>query len=177
MVSPAAVHAHNGGHSTCASHPSNAPHARGQRMRHGFPPQFSGARFVMVSAASCPCGSGRAYTACCGPLHAGTAPAASAEALMRSRYCAFVRADAGYLLASWHPSTRPDSLALDEAARTRWLGLEVRRHVPVDADHASVEFVARWKVGGAPAVRLHELSRFVREDGRWYYLDGTFPAH
>jgi SEC-C motif-containing protein len=127
------------------------------------------------TSSACPCGSARPYADCCSPLHAGTAQAATAEALMRSRYSAFVRADAAYLLASWHPSTRPTSLDMDDAAATRWLGLEVRRHVPLDADHATVEFVARWKVGGAPAVRLHELSRFVREGGRWYYVDGTFP--
>ncbi|TWI13401.1 YchJ family protein [Aerolutibacter ruishenii] len=128
------------------------------------------------TAASCPCGSARAYADCCGPLHAGIAQAATAEALMRSRYSAFVRADADYLLASWHPSTRPASVDMDDAAATRWLGLEVRQHTPLDADHATVEFIARCKVGGAPAVRLHELSRFVREDGRWYYMDGIFPA-
>ena len=116
------------------------------------------------------------YAGCCGPLHVGTAHAATAEALMRSRYSAFVRADADYLLASWHPDTRPAHIDLDDAARTRWLGLEVKGHDVVDDDHATVEFVARWKVGGAPAVRLHEVSRFVREGGRWYYLDGSFPA-
>ncbi|MDI9238025.1 YchJ family metal-binding protein [Lysobacter sp. LF1] len=123
----------------------------------------------------CPCGSRRSYAACCGPLHAG-APAADAEALMRSRYSAYVRGDADYLLASWYPDSRPAELDLGDATATRWLGLEVKRHVPVDADHAAVEFVARYKVGGAPAVRLHEVSRFVRESGRWYYLDGSFPA-
>lgn len=123
----------------------------------------------------CPCGSRRPYTACCGPLHAG-APAADAEALMRSRYCAYVRGDVDYLRASWHTGTRPAELDLGETAATRWLGLEVKRHVPVDAEHATVEFVARYRVGGSPAVRLHEISRFVREGGRWYYVDGTFPA-
>ena len=130
----------------------------------------------MPSPEPCPCGSGRVYAQCCGPLHAGTAPAATAEALMRSRYSAFVRADGAYLLDSWHPSTRPSSLDLGDAPATRWLGLDVRRHALLDADHATVEFVARWKVGGAPAVRLHELSRFVRKAGRWYYVDGDFPG-
>ena len=125
---------------------------------------------------ACPCGSGRAHVDCCGPLHAGIATASTAEALMRSRYCAFVRAAADYLLASWHPDTRPAAVEMDDAARTRWLGLEVRRHHVIDDDHATVEFVARWKVGGAPAIRLHEISRFVREGGRWYYVDGTFPG-
>lgn len=122
----------------------------------------------------CPCRSGRTWPQCCGPLHRGEAAAATAEALMRSRYSAYVRGDAAYLLATWHAGTRPASLDLTEA--TRWLGLEVKRHVQRDADHAIVEFVARCRVGGAPAVRLHEISRFVREDGRWFYVDGDFPV-
>lgn len=123
----------------------------------------------------CPCGSRRAYAECCGPLHAGT-PAPDAQALMRSRYSAYVKGDLEYLRTSWHPSTRPGELDLGDTRATRWLGLEVRRHVQVDTDHATVEFVARYRIGGEPAVRLHEISRFVREDGRWYYVDGTFPA-
>ncbi|QNP41942.1 YchJ family protein [Lysobacter solisilvae (ex Woo and Kim 2022)] len=125
---------------------------------------------------ACPCQSGRRYAQCCAPLHRGDALAASAEALMRSRYSAYVRADAAYLLATWHADTRPATLDCSDAAATRWLGLEVKRHVPQDADHALVEFVARYKVGGAAAVRLHEVSRFVREGGRWYYVDGEFPT-
>lgn len=122
---------------------------------------------------ACPCGSGRAYDACCGPAHRGIA-ADSAQALMRSRYSAYVLGDVDYLLASWHASTRPAALATEPG--TRWLGLDVRRHAMTGADTATVEFVARYKLGGAPAVRLHEVSRFVREDGRWYYLDGDFPG-
>ena len=87
-----------------------------------------------------------------------------------------VVADAAYLLSTWHADTRPATLDLADAAATRWLGLEVKRHVQHDAAHALVEFVARYRIGGHPAVRLHEVSRFVREDGRWYYLDGEFPA-
>lgn len=88
---------------------------------------------------------------------------------MRSRYTAFVREDARYLLATWHASTRPSTLAFDPGAR--WLGLEVRRHQHLGAMHAEVEFVARHRLGGR-AVRLHETSRFVCEDGRWWYVDG-----
>ena len=88
---------------------------------------------------------------------------------MRSRYCAFVRQEARYLLATWHASTRPSTLELD--AHARWLGLEVRRHQRIDDTHAEVEFVARHRLAGR-AVRLHETSRFVCEDGRWWYLDG-----
>ena len=110
------------------------------------------------------------YADCCGRFHAGAAMAPDAEALMRSRYSAYVLSLTDYLLATWHPSTRPATLEPDPAG-LKWLGLEVRRHVVADADHASVEFVARSKLGGR-AHRLHEFSRFVREDGRWYYVDG-----
>ena len=95
---------------------------------------------------------------------------------MRSRYSAYVRGDADYLLATWHASTRPTTLDLDDAAATRWLGLDVRRHEQPATDHAIVEFVARYRIGGASAARLHEVSRFVREDGRWFYVNGEFPA-
>jgi SEC-C motif domain protein len=87
---------------------------------------------------------------------------------MRSRYSAFVLDLPDYLRATWHPSTRPASLALD--AGVKWLGLEVRQH-RTEGDHASVEFVARSRIGGR-ATRLHETSRFVREDRRWSYVDG-----
>ena len=94
-----------------------------------------------------------------------------AEALMRSRYDAFVRQDEAHLLATWHPSTRPSTVEFEPG--TRWLGLEVRDHRRIDDTHAEVEFVARCRVGGGKASRLHERSRFVREaDGRWYYVDG-----
>ena len=88
---------------------------------------------------------------------------------MRSRYSAFVLARPDYLLATWHPSTRPTLEA--DGPGLNWLGLEVRRHTVIDADHATVEFVARSKLAGR-ARRLHEISRFVREDGRWFYVDG-----
>lgn len=120
----------------------------------------------------CPCGSLSAYAACCGRWHAGPLhlQAPDAEALMRSRYSAFVMGLEDYVRDTWHASTRPSQpMELDPSVR--WLGLEVRRHVPADGEYATVEFVARSKLGGR-AARLHETSRFVREGGRWYYLDG-----
>ena len=123
-----------------------------------------------MSAATCPCGSARAYSACCGQLHAG-APAPDAERLMRSRYSAFVLGLEDYLRATWHPGTRPAALELDATPPTQWLGLTVKSHIPLDASHATVEFVARYKLNGR-AFRLHETSRFERVDGRWLYVDG-----
>ena len=99
--------------------------------------------------------------------------APDAEQLMRSRYSAFVLEQADYLRQTWHPSTRPAAMAFEPGLR--WLGLQVLNHQVIDNSHASVEFVARSKLGGR-AHRLHELSRFVREDGRWYYLDGQNPS-
>ncbi len=92
---------------------------------------------------------------------------------MRSRYSAFVLQDADYLLATWHPSTRP--LALDFEPDLSWLGLELREHRMQDADHATVAFVARSKHGGR-AQRLTETSRFERLGGRWLYLDGAIQG-
>ena len=89
---------------------------------------------------------------------------------MRSRYSAFVLDRRDYLLATWHPSTRPGELEPPEPG-LKWLGLDLRAHRVQDEDHATVEFVARSKLGGR-AHRLHEVSRFVREAGRWLYLDG-----
>ncbi len=123
---------------------------------------------------ACPCGRGVDYSACCGRHHAGQ-PATNAEDLMRSRYSAYVLADGDYLLDTWHASTRPASLDFSDAAQTRWLGLEVKRYEPVTADTARVEFVARYRIGGGRAERLHERSDFVRENGRWFYLQGEFP--
>ncbi len=124
------------------------------------------------AAEACPCESGRAYRDCCEPYHRG-APAPTPEALMRSRYSAYALRLTLYLLASWHPRTRPppDEVDLGEA-RTAWLGLRILR-AEQNADEGVVEFVARYRVGGGRAVRLHETSRFVREKGVWLYVDGV----
>ena len=96
---------------------------------------------------------------------------------MRSRYSAFVLRDEDYLRASWHPDTCPAGPLCEDGIK--WLGLELLRHQEDgDGRHATVEFVARYKFHGR-AQRLHELSRFVRDDahgGRWLYLDGSFPG-
>ena len=131
----------------------------------------------MSATQVCPCGRvdakkrAAAYADCCGRFvdHFDTTAAPDAEHLMRSRYSAFVLTRADYLLATWHSSTRPASLDFDVGAK--WLGLEVREHKVTGAETAEVEFVARCRVDSR-VVRLHERSRFVREDGRWFYVDG-----
>jgi len=132
------------------------------------------ARMQISPTSSCPCGRDQTYAACCGRYHAGEA-APDAESLMRSRYSAYVTKDVDYLLASWHPDTRPATLSLDDAPgqRTQWLGLSVQRHVITGEDTAEVEFTARYRVGGGSAVKMVEHSRFQRIDGRWYYLDAA----
>jgi SEC-C motif-containing protein len=119
----------------------------------------------------CPCGGGD-YASCCRPYHDG-APAPDAERLMRARYSAYALGGMQFVFDTWHADTRPlrEELAQDPAIK--WLGLEVRRHVPGESE-ATVEFVARSKTGGR-AQRLHEISRFVRDGGRWFYIDGVFP--
>ena len=125
-----------------------------------------------MTALPCPCGTARAYAACCGRWHAGVLhlQAPDAQALMRSRYSAYVLGLADYLHDTWHASARPaEPIEIDPAVC--WLGLDIKRYVAQDETHAVVEFVARSKLGGR-AERLHETSRFVREDGRWFYVDG-----
>jgi SEC-C motif domain protein len=130
----------------------------------------------------CPCGRRDRrelplpFSQCCGRYVDDFAhtPAPDAESLMRSRYTAFVLERADYLLATWHPSTRPATLEFGTAVK--WLGLDLRSRSVLDADHAEVEFVARQRDAGGTASRLHERSRFVRESAdavdRWFYVDG-----
>src|SRR5215204_3087456 len=120
----------------------------------------------------CPCLSGSAFGECCGPLVAGTRDAPTAAQLMRSRFTAFAIGAREYLVATWHPSTRPSSLELDPAMR--WYRLDVirtERGGPLDR-MGSVEFRAYYRAG-AERGELHETSSFVREDDGWRYLDGV----
>lgn len=119
---------------------------------------------------SCPCGSGLVYDKCCSAYINGDLVAPTAVALMRSRYTAYVRHNEAYILSTWHHSTRPQTLPVDSGPACKWLGLEV-----IDSDDNSVEFIARYKLQGK-AYRLHEKSRFVCEDGQWYYIDGDIKS-
>jgi SEC-C motif-containing protein len=129
-----------------------------------------GAKAIVQKLLACPCG-GQHYAQCCERYLSGADVPATAVELMRSRYTAYTLQDDVYLKKTWHSGTRP-SEQISEAG-LNWLGLEVRKHVAA-GDTATVEFVARYKVDGR-AHRLHEISRFVREDGHWFYVDGSFP--
>ena len=120
----------------------------------------------------CPCGSNKNYRECCGLYISGEANAPTAEALMRSRYTAYTKQDDDYLLDTWHPDTRPLDNPSDDS-NTLWTGLEVL-HTDEGKEKDSqgiVEFIAYCNVKGT-ASHLHEISRFVRENDHWYYLDG-----
>lgn len=132
------------------------------------------ARHRLASHAPCPCDSGSTYADCCGNWHAGLLQglhATTPEALMRSRYSAYVLGLIDYLLATWHPATAPGELELPPL---KWLGLEVRL-AQATAQAGVVEFVARCRENGR-SQRMHETSRFVREQGRWYYVDGIIEV-
>jgi len=124
--------------------------------------------------AGCPCG-GTSYEQCCGRFIAGGEVPQTAVELMRSRYTAYVLRDEAYLRVTWDERTLPDMQLAAEELGLKWLGLEVRQNSQA-GDNATVEFVARYKVGGK-AERLHEVSRFVRHQGRWFYVDGSFPEN
>jgi SEC-C motif-containing protein len=125
----------------------------------------------MKSDPACPCGSGKPFCACCHPLIEGTGTPETAEALMRSRYTAYSLGRSDYLSSTWHPLTRRNNLRLDD--QVKWLGLEIVRtqNGGPDDREGRVEFIARYKIGGR-AHRLHEISRFLRRDGRWFYVSG-----
>jgi SEC-C motif domain protein len=133
---------------------------------------------MVAKALHCPCGRRDAqaralvFPQCCGRYigHFDDTPAPDPKSLMRSRYTAFVRGDREYLLATWHADTRPPKLDFD--AETKWLGLEVRDQRLTGPGQAEVQFVARCRAAGGRASRLHERSRFVQQQGRWFYVDG-----
>lgn len=120
----------------------------------------------------CPCGSGMAYITCCGPLHSGITTARTALQLMRSRYSAFAVSDEAYLLATWHPATRPAAVDLDPAVEWRRLRICDLTGGAEDDDTGTVEFVAHyWDSARGEYGRQHENSRFARQDRSWFYVE------
>jgi SEC-C motif-containing protein len=122
----------------------------------------------------CPCGSGQSFAACCESFLTGVARPATPEQLMRSRYTAFCRQQVDYLIATHHPPQREldERQALLKTTReTTWLSLRVLAAPPARGDHGVVEFVAFF-LSHNTVNQLHERSNFVRDAGRWYYVDG-----
>jgi SEC-C motif domain protein len=118
----------------------------------------------------CPCrkkSETTTYADCCEPYHLGRQPAPTAERLMRSRYAAFALGKADYLLRTWHPTTRPRKIEF--TPEEEWVQLRVLAASEA-GDRATVSFIAKSRRGGRIEA-LHAASRFVREDGRWYYVD------
>jgi SEC-C motif-containing protein len=126
----------------------------------------------MESSQSCPCGSGNSYRHCCCNYHSGELYPATAEALMRSRYTAYVLKNADYLLGSWSPKTRPVQIDFSMPA-VNWSGLEIiaiKKGTATD-DKGMISFKAFYKADGKDHV-MNEVSRFSKIAGRWYYVDG-----
>lgn len=120
----------------------------------------------------CPCGSMRTYELCCEPYLSHRAIPATAEQLMRSRYTAYVKLAKDYLLQTWHPDTRPVELELTPDPPLKWRELNIistTQGAKTDI-YGTVEFIARYKLNGK-AAKLHEISAFMREQGRWLYLN------
>ncbi len=124
----------------------------------------------------CPCGSKTDYLQCCGRYIEQGLTALTAEALMRSRYSAYVLGDEAYLLRSWHVSTCPAQLGLQKET-VDWLKLEVLAKNdggPLD-EHGTVEFIASYRIENKKQ-RIHEVSRFVKQNNQWFYVDGVLKA-
>jgi SEC-C motif-containing protein len=125
-----------------------------------------------MNIVNCPCGSELVYLNCCQPYHLSTQVAPTAEALMRSRYSAFVVQNADYLWNTTHVSKRKGFTKegyLSSAKNTTWLKLEI-----VFADVDVVEFKAYYLNRKFQAEVLHEKSNFKQEEGKWFYVDGKF---
>lgn len=122
----------------------------------------------------CPCGGGKTFATCCEPWILGK-PAPSAEALMRSRYTAYVQQNEDYLIRTWHSSTCPSPLDISGPDQPKWLELRVLSSRQIDETHATVEFIAYYRQHGRGG-RLHEVSRFALENGVWLYLDGDLKS-
>ncbi len=125
----------------------------------------------------CVCGLETDYTQCCKPYHQGKAAPPTAEALMRSRYSAYIKRDGAYLHRTWAQTTRPSKTSLMQLAPTHWIGLTIVRTEAGGCDDATgiVEFIAHWIEEGVEK-QLHEVSEFVREKGRWVYWQAKVIA-
>lgn len=122
----------------------------------------------------CPCGTGKEYSNCCEPFITGKSPAPTPEALMRSRYSAYVKVAEPYLKETLAPESRGDyseGEVREWAKKSEWLGLQILK-----AEGNSVEFIAKYKTQGK-VLEHHEVSTFRKEGNRWYFVDGESHVH
>ena len=127
---------------------------------------------MVLEQQTCPCGTSKDYAECCGPVLAGQRAASTAEALMRSRYTAFVRGNDAYLAASWHSQTRPDDASAPTGINWRRLRIRDTQGGGPDDETGVVEFIAHFRTADGSRDFLHERSEFVRENGHWVYVSG-----
>lgn len=120
----------------------------------------------------CPCGSNIPYSLCCQKYLENGKYTTNAEILMRSRYTAYVMSNEAYLLATWHILTRPKNLALNKNKQLKWIKLEIKNYQILDDNHATVEFIAYYKINGKMH-KMHEISQFIKENDQWFYVKGT----
>ena len=131
---------------------------------------------IAMTTDSCPCGSGKSYHDCCGPLHSGEQVAKTAEQLMRSRFSAYARKQIDYLYQTTHPDKRGGDFRVEMEAwanRAEFTKLEIiakKQGRSLDKV-GKVEFIAYYRQFGEEK-QMHEISRFKRHKGRWHYFDG-----
>jgi SEC-C motif-containing protein len=130
-------------------------------------------RLFLNTHPSCLCGSGIEYNQCCCPFHYGDKLPATAEALMRSRFVAYALDNVGYILATWDVAGRPEKIDFSEE-NIDWQRLEIidTKKGGIKDNKGIVEFKAYYLKDGEEYM-LHEISRFAKTNGRWFYLDGV----
>ena len=128
----------------------------------------------MNTSENCPCGSEKNFSQCCAKYLSGNAKAETAEQLMRSRYCAYVKENESYLKNTWHSDTRPETIDFEPPITWTRLRIKNTEKGGINDQQGSVEFIATYKNNGR-AFQLHENSRFVRVNEEWVYLDGKTP--
>jgi len=126
---------------------------------------------------TCPCGSGRSFHDCCEPYLSGE-PIPDIETLLRARFSAYATANVNFIRQTWHPATRPARINLDNAESVKWLSLDIVRieRGSVEDQDGSIEFAAHYSVNGEEG-DLHEISQFIREQGKWYYMEGSTTTY
>ncbi|MDA9556006.1 YchJ family metal-binding protein [Vibrio sp.] len=126
---------------------------------------------------ACPCGSSKAYTDCCKLVHEHHQHAVSPEMLMRARYAAHVFKLVNFVIQTYHPSchAQNDAKAIAESVHSDWISLHVLEAMPPKGNEGFVTFTAHFEQNNE-SYQLTERSRFIKEDGLWYYIDGEFPS-